>query len=321
MKNQLEKALAFPEKTGIINGFLIFGAALMKSGNEKEFFAGIDLGGTKILTVVTDSEKNVLAKTKIATEAARGVGVVMDNIFKSLDISCQKCGVSADKLSGIGIGVPGPVNYEKGLVYDCPNLAGWKNIEVRKIIGEKLNVPVFVENDARVAGLAETRLGAAKGFRHVFYITVSTGIGSAIIIDGKIYHGADGAAGEFGQMKLLDGSILEQKFAGPAIERLFGLPTTQLAVLIEKNDPGAKRALDHLTHGIGTFLANVVTLLDPQIIVVGGGVSQLGELIFKPVREKVASLAFSIGAENVKIVQASLGTDSGALGAVELLFD
>ena len=293
----------------------------MENSEKSRFFAGIDLGGTKILTVVTDSEKNVLAKTKIPTEASRGVSVVMDNILKSLDVSCQKCGISAGNLSGIGIGVPGPVNYEKGLVYDCPNLSGWKNIEVRKIISEKLNVPVFVENDARVAGLAETRLGAAKGFRHVFYITVSTGIGSAIIIDGKIYHGADGAAGEFGQMKLLDGSILEQKFAGPAVERLFGLPTTQLAELIEKNDPGAKAALSHITNGLGVFLANVATLLNPQIIVVGGGVSQLGDLILDPVREKVSSLAFSIAAKNVKIVQAALHTDSGAIGAVELLFD
>ena len=293
----------------------------MTDSMKKGFFAGIDLGGTKILTVVTDSEKKVLAKTKIPTEAALGVDAVLDNIFRSLDISCEECGISAQNLSGIGIGVPGPVNYEKGLVYDCPNLAGWKNIEIRKIINERLGVPVFVENDARVAGLAETRLGAAKGFRYVFYITVSTGIGSAIIIDGKIYHGADGAAGEFGQMKLLDGSILEQKFAGPAIERLFGLPTTQLAELIKKNDPGAKSAVDYLTHGTGTFLANIATLLNPQIIVIGGGVSQLGDLILDPIREKVSQLAFSIAAKNVKIVPAALHTDSGAIGAVELLFD
>lgn len=293
----------------------------MTDSEKNKFFAGIDLGGTKILTVVTDSGKKVLAKTKIPTEAARGVDAVLDNIFKSLDISCRECGITPESLSGIGIGVPGPVNYEKGLVYDCPNLPGWKNIEVRKIFSGKFGVPVFVENDARVAGLAETRLGAAQGFRHVFYITVSTGIGSAIIIDGRIYHGADGAAGEFGQMKLLDGSILEQKFAGPAIERLFGLPTTQLAELIGKNDGGAKAAIDYLTHGIGTFLANVATLLNPQIIVVGGGVSQLGDLILDPIREKVSAKAFSIAAKNVKIVQAALHTDSGAIGAVELLFD
>ncbi len=289
--------------------------------NKKGFYAGIDLGGTKILTVIENGERNVLAKTKIPTEAALGVGVVMDNIVKSLEISCKEIGISPNELSGIGIGVPGPVNHEKGLVYDCPNLSGWKNIEVRKMLGERWDVPVKVENDARVAGLAETRLGAAKGFRHVFYITVSTGIGAAIIIDGKIYHGADGAAGEFGQMKLLDGSILEQKFAGPAIERLLGLPTTQLAELVDKNDPGAKKAVEYLTDGIGTFLANIATLLNPQIIVVGGGVSQLGDLILNPIREKVSSLAFSISAKNVKIVPAALHTDSGAVGAAELLFD
>ena len=293
----------------------------MNSENNKGFYAGIDLGGTKILTVIEDKERNVLAKTKIPTEATRGVSIVMDNIVKSLEISCKEVSISPNELSGIGIGVPGPVNHEKGLVYDCPNLSGWKNIEVRKLLGERWDVPVKVENDARVAGLAETRLGAAKGFSHVFYITVSTGIGAAIIIDGKIYHGADGAAGEFGQMKLLDGSILEQKFAGPAIERLFGLPTTQLTELVEKNDPGAKKAVGYLTDGIGTFLANIATLLNPQIIVVGGGVSQLGDLILNPIREKVSSLAFSISAKNVKIVPAALHTDSGAVGAVELLFD
>ena len=293
----------------------------MTSRNKEGLYAGIDLGGTKILTVIEDAERNVLAKTKIPTEATRGVGTVVDNIVKSLEISCKDANIVPNDLSGIGIGVPGPVNHEKGLVYECPNLAGWKNIEVRKMLNEHWNVPVKVENDARVAGLAETRLGAAKGFKHVFYITVSTGIGTAIIIDGKIYHGADGAAGEFGQMKLLDGSILEQRFAGPAIERLFGIPTPQLAELVKKNDHGAKRAVEYMTDGIGTFLANVTTLLNPQIIVVGGGVSQLGDLILDPIREKVSSLAFSISAKNVKIVQAALHTDSSAVGAVELLFD
>ena len=293
----------------------------MTSGNKRDLYAGIDLGGTKILTVIEDSKRNVLSKTKTPTEAMLGIGVVMDNIARSLEISCKEINITPNELSGIGIGVPGPVNHEKGLVYDCPNLAGWKNVEVRKMLNERWDVPVKVENDARVAGLAETRLGAAKGFKHVFYITVSTGIGAAIIIDGKIYHGADGAAGEFGQMKLLDGSILEQRFAGPAIERLFGLPTPQLAELVKKNDPGAKRAVEYITDGIGTFLANVTTLLNPQIIVVGGGVSQLGDLILDPIREKVSSLAFSISAKNVKIVQAALHTDSGAVGAVELLFE
>ena len=109
----------------------------MDQVNGKALYAGIDLGGTKIQTVVEDGERNVLAKTKIPTEASRGVGVVMDNIARSLEMSCKEAGISPDRLAGIGIGVPGPVNYEKGLVYDCPNLSGWKNIEVRRLLNER----------------------------------------------------------------------------------------------------------------------------------------------------------------------------------------
>lgn len=287
---------------------------------EKKLFAGIDLGGTKILTVIEDQERNVLARTKIPTEAHRGIDGVFGNIFKSLEVSCADCGVSPEELAGVGIGLPGPVNQEKGLVYDCPNIQGWKNVGVRKIFQNRWNIPVFTENDARVAGLAEARLGAAKGKRFVFYITISTGIGSAIIIDGKIYHGADGAAGEFGQMKLLDNSILEQSYAGPAVAGFFGNPTEKIAELVRKGDPGAQKALSHLINGFGVFLANVTTFLNPEIIVIGGGVSQIGDILFEPLREKVAELAFSISAKNVKIVPAALGPDCGAVGAAELLF-
>jgi glucokinase len=287
----------------------------------KKYFGGIDLGGTKILTVVADSNKNTLAKVKVATESVKGVDHVIENMFSSLEQCCNECGISVSDLGGVGIGVPGPVNFEKGMVYDCPNLHGWKNIEVREIFEKRFNVSVVVENDARVAGLAEVRLGAAKGFRHVFYVTVSTGIGGALIFDGKIYHGADGAAGEFGQMRLLDGTIFEQRYAGPAIERIFGVSTHQLPELINKNDAGAKKAIKHLITGLGTYLSNITTLLNPEIIVMGGGVSSLGDILLKPLEQEIRRQGFSISSKNVRIVRAGLGTDSGAIGAVELLFD
>jgi len=287
----------------------------------KKYFAGIDLGGTKILTVVKDELRNVVAKVKLDTEPAKGVDRVIQNMFRSVELCCKDAGISAESIAGVGIGVPGPVNFEKGMVYDCPNLHGWKNIEVREIFEKKFNTSVVVENDARVAGLAEVRLGAAKGFRHVFYVTVSTGIGGALIFDGKIYHGADGAAGEFGQMRLLDGTIFEQRYAGPAIERIFGISTHQLPELIEKNDPGAKKALEHLIAGLGIYLSNITTLLNPEIIVMGGGVSSLGDILLNPLEQEIRKLGFSISSKNVRIVRAGLGTDSGAIGAVELLFD
>lgn len=285
----------------------------------KNFFAGVDLGGTKILTVIADEKRSILSKVKIPTQAAEGAEVVFNNIFKSLEISCKEARIKIDELRGVGVGVPGPVNHKKGLVYNCPNLIGWKNIEVKKILEKRCGVPVVVENDARTAGLAEARSGAAKGFKEVFYVTIGTGIGGAIIIDGKIYRGAAGGAGEFGQMRLLDGTIFEESYAGPAIERLFGIGATRLPELIAEGDCGAQRALAHLVDGISVVLADAATLLNPEIIVVGGGVSLLGDLFISPLREKIRSLAFSVSGD-VKVVPAALGGDSGAIGGVELLF-
>ena len=284
-----------------------------------DFFAGVDLGGTKILTVVVDKNRKLLGRTKIPTEAESGVEKVFSNIFTSIRSSCREAGIDPEELRGIGIGVPGPVNPESGLVYDCPNLSGWKDIGVRQILSNEFKVPVAVENDARVAGLAEARIGAANGASHVFYITVSTGIGAAIIVDGNIYHGFGGGAGEFGRMRLLNREIMEKSFSGPSIGRLFGIPATELAMLLEKGDPGAKRALEFLANGLGIFLANVTTLLNPEIIVVGGGVSSLGETLLAPIRQIVSEYAFSISARQVRIVRAGLGTESGAFGAAELL--
>lgn len=286
-----------------------------------KFYAGIDLGGTKILTFLGNEKREVLSKTRASTEADKGVDTVVNRMIATVENACSEAGISIKDLSGLGIGVPGPVNKETGLVYNCPNLKGWMNVNVKKNFSDKLGIPVNVENDARAAGLAEARVGAAKGHGHVFYITVSTGVGGAIIIDGKIFHGAIGAAGEFGQMKLLDGSVFESHFSGPAIKNKFGVKTEVIAQLIKKNDPGAKEALKHLINGIGTYLANITTLLNPEIIVIGGGVSNIGDIFIKPVETLVKERAFSISSKDIKIVRAGLGSDSGAYGALELAMD
>lgn len=285
----------------------------------KRFYAGIDLGGTKILTFLCDSNRKILARVRTLTNADKGVEAVIEKMTGTVTDACLEADIDRNDLTGIGIGVPGPVNKNSGKVYDCPNLPGWKNIEVKKIFSEKMGVQIEVENDARVAGLAEARIGAAKDHDNAFYVTVSTGIGGAIIIDGEIFHGAIGAAGEFGQMKMLDGSIFESHFSGPAIEKKFGVRTEMIPDLIKRNDPGAQKALDHLVNGIGTYLANITTLLNPNIIVIGGGVSNIGDLLIKPVEKIIRQRGFSISAKHVSVVQAGLGSDSGAYGALELV--
>ena len=284
-----------------------------------KFFAGIDLGGTKILTVLANENQEIISKIKIKTSSQKGVDFVLNSMFLTLETVCKEAKIKTKQLSGIGIGVPGPVDKSTGVVYDCPNLPGWKNIKIKDIFESKFKGKTKVENDARVAGLAEVRNGAAKGYKHVFYVTVSTGIGGAIILNNDIYSGAQGAAGEFGQMRLLDGSLFESHFSGSAIEKKFGVSTILIPELIKKSDPGAKKALNYLINGLGTYLANITTLLNPEIIVIGGGVSNLGDLLIEPVQKLVREQAFSISSRKIKVVRTHFGTDSGVLGALELV--
>ncbi|MCK4766083.1 MAG: ROK family protein [Candidatus Aminicenantes bacterium] len=283
----------------------------------KNYLIGIDLGGTKIYTAAADKEQNILAKIK--TPTVSGINNVMSNIFDSIERAAKKASISPGQISRIGIGVPGPVDYEKGIVRICPNIPGWRNVPVKKLLAEKFpGAEIFVENDARAAGLAEARLGAGKGFNHVFYTTVSTGIGGGIILHGKVYHGADGAAGEVGHMRFADGGSFENNASGPALRRIFGINPEELKEKLKQGDPDAQRALDHLVHYLGIGLGNVATLLNPRVIVIGGGLSNLGGLLFTPLRKKIKENAFSISGRNIKIKKAQLKNESGLLGALEL---
>lgn len=283
----------------------------------KGYVAGIDLGGTKIYTAVARSGSDILAEIKLPTEARASKERVFENVCRSVELACAQAGIAPSKLAAIGIGVPGPIDYATGTVRLCPNIPSWKKVPVRDLLQERFGCPVTVENDARTAGLAEARCGAGKGFSHVFYTTVSTGIGGAIIIDGRIYHGASGVAGEIGQTRLPDGTLFEQAAAGPAIKRLFGIVPEDIPALCEKRDRRALAARDHLTRMVGMWLANVATILNPEIIVIGGGLANLGPCFFTPVKRYIKQYAFSESAK-VRVVKAALGGRSGVIGALAL---
>lgn len=284
----------------------------------RQYIIGVDLGGTKIYTAVANKKKKILSRVKIKTEAAYGKEHVLNNIFSSIEKASLKAGIQLSDLAGIGFGVPGPVDYSSGLVRICPNIPGWKNIPIKTILEEQYKTNVWVENDARVAGLAEAKHGAGKGLQHIFYMTVSTGIGGAIIINGKIYHGADGVAGEIGHIKFPDGETLENIASGPAIQHLFQIPPEKLKDQVLRDYPDAKKALNHLTHYLGISMANIATLLNPQMIIIGGGLSNIGKMLIDPIRKKVREHAFSISGKNVVVKKAKLKNDSGILGALEL---
>ncbi len=280
---------------------------------------GIDLGGTKIMTALSmnSNPKKILTSLKCATESSKGREHVIENINKTIEKVIKKANLSEKNISNIGIGVPGPVDYKNGIVRICPNLKGWKNVPVKEIFEKKWEIPVFVENDARAAGLAEASFGAGKDFSHVFFVTVSTGIGGAIIIDKKIYHGADGAAGEIGQTRLIDRSIFEKNCSGPAIEKIFGISPEQISSLLKEGNPQAQKALNHLSQYLGIWLANAATLLNPEIIIIGGGLSKLGSIFINPLKKVIQENAFSIS-RNVLIKKAVLADFTGVLGAIAL---
>jgi len=160
---------------------------------------GIDLGGTKIAGVITSPTGKVLMDVQIPTEAKKGKKQVISNIKKAIHMLIRSQRV---KIKAIGIGAPGPIQYEKGIVIEAPNLPGWKKVNLRNILKKEFKVPVLVDNDANCAALAEAWFGAGRFARHFIYMTVSTGIGGGIIIDKKLYRGANGAAGEFGHMTI-----------------------------------------------------------------------------------------------------------------------
>lgn len=284
----------------------------------KNFIAGIDLGGTKICTAIADKGGKIISIIKMPTEAEKGKNAVLANIYSSIDQAVKVAGIKIDSIESMGIAVPGPVEYSTGIVRECPNLPGWKSVPVREIFEKKYKCRAVVDNDARVAGLAEARTGAGRNYNFVFYVTVSTGIGGAIIINKEIYHGADGIAGEIGQTRLPDGTIFEKSASGPAIERMFGIKPKDIPALLKENDPKAKAALDHIVQNLGIWLANVATLINPEIIVVGGGLSNLGGILLNPLRKAVRVNAFSVSGKNIKIIKAAHKKGSGIIGALEL---
>jgi glucokinase len=285
---------------------------------------GIDLGGTKIAAALATPNGKIVTDVNIPTEAQKGQQQVIDNIKKAVYtlIRGQKV-----KISSLGIGVPGPIDYEKGIVIEPPNLPGWKRVNLKKILEKEFKVPVHLDNDANCAALAEAYFGAGKKARHFIYMTISTGIGGGIIIDRKLYRGAIGAAGEFGHMVIDSkgyvcgcGNVgcLEALGSGTAIKRRAGMDAISVELAARQGDKKAQKVIAETAHYLAIGIANLVNIFNPELVVLGGGVSKMRELLLTPIRQEFKEYALTLPAKNVRIVRAKLGAESGVLGAVAL---
>ncbi len=285
---------------------------------------GIDLGGTKIAAALATPSGRILTDVHIPTEAHKGKKQVIENIKKAVYALIRG---QRTQISCIGIGVPGPILYEKGIVIEPPNLPGWKRVNLKKILEKEFKVPVHVDNDANCAALAEAYFGAGKRARHFIYVTISTGIGGGIVIDRKVYRGATGSAGEFGHM-IIDskgftcgcGNVgcFEALGSGTAIKKRAGMDAIAVELAARQGDKKAIKVIEETAHYLAIGIANLVNIFNPELVILGGGVSQMRELLLTPIRKEFKKYALTLPAKSVKIVRAKLRTEAGVLGAVAL---
>ncbi|GAA0180807.1 ROK family protein [Clostridium sediminicola] len=309
---------------------------------EKNYVIGIDLGGTKISGVLSNLNGKIMYKHTIPTNAYEGEQAVLDRIIGVIDKVILDSNANLEEIKAIGIGSPGPLNAKTGVIIETSNLP-FKNFQLIQPIKERFNIPTFLDNDANVATLGEHMFGAGKGTENMIYVTVSTGVGGGAIINGKIFRGNTNNALEVGHTTIdVDGptcncgnkGCIEAYSSGTAIARLANeavqkgestslnnyekITAKEVFVEAEKGDSVAKAVLDLSLNYLGVFIANLITTFDPEMIVIGGGVSMAGKIVFDKINEVVKVRCLKQMAESCKIVPAGLGTDAGIVGAAAL---
>jgi glucokinase len=310
-------------------------------------FIGIDLGGTKIVGAVWDAETlTILEQRTIPTRARLGPDVVLERIAELVRELGAQVGMETSRIPGVGVGVPASFDPEQGVISLIPNLPGdWYGKPVVAILRRLLGCPVYLINDARAFTLAEAMIGAGKGAVSCVGITLGTGIGGGIAINGRVYLGGAGAAGEFGHHTIdmygtPDGSgnpgAWEGLASGPSIAAM-GMKavaqgiTTRIGELVdydlnqitpeviaraaEMGDAVAQKILQTAGFYLGTGIANIVTILAPERVVIGGGVARLGDWIMTPIHEALKLRVHTLPLDRLQIVPAALGDAAGVIGA------
>lgn len=311
----------------------------------QKLFLGIDLGGTKIAAGLVTLQGQIVHKGRRWTKGEEGPQKVLERIFLLVEDLLQEAKVEKDQIAGVGLGVPGIVDWRRGLIRELTNLPGWQEVNAGEIFAARFGWPVALDNDANAAALGEYLFGSGRGADPMFYLTVSTGIGGGLILDGSLVRGAGGVAGEVGHLVLDPQGRLcrcgnrgcwETISSGTAIARearrrldqgekslvkeLAGDGTLKAEHVFkaqELGDPMAQEIIQRAMFYLGLGVANVANTLNPARIVIGGGVAQAGEALFGPVRQLVKRLGFGPAAQT-EIVPAALGEEAGIVGAAAL---
>ncbi|HEX7243043.1 MAG TPA: ROK family protein [Longimicrobiaceae bacterium] len=316
---------------------------------DKRWVVGVDLGGTNIVVGLLPLEGGeVLGLRSMPTDSVRGAKFVVDRIVGMVEHAIQEVlaehGGTRDQVAGVGIGSPGPLDRGTGTVINTPNL-GWRNFPLRDLISNAVHLPATLDNDANCATYGEWWLGAGRGTRALVGFTLGTGIGGGIVLDGEIYHGCSDVAGEIGHMtidsngrkcKCGNYGCLEQYASGPAIalRAVEGIEAGAETVLVDmvggkmdditaatvyeatvQGDPYATEVMKDTAKFLGAGIASIINILNPEMVVIAGGVTRAGDTLFDPLRAEVRRRAFKSAQECCRIVPAELPGTAGVVGA------
>jgi len=308
---------------------------------------GIDLGGTNLRGGLCDDEHVVRTHAAIDTEAERGFEHVLARMVTLVEALLQNAALTKADVRAIGIGAPGPLSHTEGIIFDAPNLPGWRNIPLRQRLAEAAGLPVVLENDANAAAYGEFVAGAGRAVRSLVLLTLGTGIGGGIVLDGQLWRGCDDSAGEMGHTIIVPegrpcpcgqaGCLERYASANAVAERLVeavragepsslreeieagaGLDARDVLRAAERGDTLAARVWDQTCYYLALGCINLERLLSPELIVFSGGLINAGEHLLTPVRQYINKLRWHIPTQPPRIALAELSGDAGIIGAAAL---
>lgn len=296
------------------------------------YIFGVDIGGTKIAVAAVSLQGEILDRAEIETRAAEGASRVIARLFDALH-SIQR----DDELLGIGIGCTGPVDPRTGHVMNPYTLPTWEDVDIVSPLAGEFHARAALENDCDAAALGEHWIGSARGANNAVYITVGTGIGAGLILNNRLYRGVGMTAGEIGHMTIVhDGppcycgsrGCLEMYAAGPAIARAYenktgahNISAREVIARAQNGDAHARRVVEQTAYYLGVGLGNLITILAPDVIVLGGGVMQHFDLFYPTLRATITKNVTLVPSEQVNIVPAALGQNAGVTGAAKALLE
>lgn len=321
----------------------------MADGNKPEYVVGVDLGGTKILSGVFKNPLECIGSAKVSTKSQRGVEAVVERIARCVEDAVDEADLTLKQVAGVGIGAPGAVDFASGTVIFAPNMEGWKDVPLKKDLEKALGVPVFVENDCNIAALG-VHVAELKGKpKHLVGIFVGTGIGGGLIVNGELYAGYNHTAGEIGHMVVdVDGpkcgcgnkgclealasrtAIFQQIKAGvkdgekTILTEMLGddlsdLRSNDLRKAIRRGDKFVDRIIEGAAEYLGIATANLVNILGPEVVVLGGGVIEaLADEMMSVIIETAQDYAMPGTLKGVEIIASKLGDSAGITGGAVL---